>query len=194
VIPLYRFVYKPQDLDVITIDAYLGQILVFALCIPAIVHIDAGITSLLIKACNSFLYCNKIIFSVSRTLLVLLVPFLLLRFFDILEFWPSGYMFLYFKNAYLRLIAGLIPAIYTSIALYLFSFLFFTLELSDVIVFYKAVFLAVYKHFIFVFFFILRIFSMKSIYIFFKKIGAVYLLDKYGLINSEHYDIKFNLN
>lgn len=152
-IPLFRFVYKPQNLDVITIDAYLSQILVFALCVPAIVHIDAGITSLLIKACNSFLYCNKFIFSSSRIFLTLLGPYMILRFFDIFEFWPSGYMFLYLKNSYLRLIAGIIPAIYTSISIYLFCFLFFDLELSEVISFYKAIFLAVYYTFYFYFLF-----------------------------------------
>jgi len=192
-IPLFRYVYKPENLEIITIDAFLAQILVFALSIPAIMHINIGINNMLVSACNSFLYCNKYIFIYSKVFLTLFGPYLVLRLFDILEFWPTAYMFLYFKNTYLRLIAGLIPAIYSIITIYLFCLLFFDLEFVEIIDFYKKTFLMIGKHFYILFFFLIKLFSFKSIYFFLKKIGVIFLLDKYGIINSEHYDIKYNL-
>jgi hypothetical protein len=192
-VPIFKYVYKPENLDVITIDAFLAQILVFALSVPAIIHINIGINNLLIKACNSFLYCNEYIFSFTKLFLTLLGPYFVLRFFDIFEFWPTAYIFLYFKNSYIRLLAGLIPAIYASISIYLFCLLFFDLKFMDIIYFYKSVFILLWKHLVFISLFLVKIFYPKSIYIILKKIGIIKLLDKHGIINAEHYDIKYNL-
>lgn len=190
-VPLFRYIYSYDGLEVITIDSALAQILMLAMSIPAIIYINAGIINLMHQACNSFLYCTPLIFKISTLLLTLVGPYTLLRFFDILEFWPTSKILLHSQNSFFRIIAGLIPAIYSVITIYALCFLFFDLSLIEVINFYKYIFIKLYNHFIFVTLFILQFMNQKTLYIIFKKIGIIKLLDYYGLINMQHADLKY---
>lgn len=192
-VPLFKYSYRPANLEIITIDAYLAQVLMFALSVPAILHINSGIISLMTRACNSFLYCSDLVFGFSSLFLTLLGPYLLLRFFDAMEFWPTANLFLYYKNNLIRLFAGLVPALYAIFTIYLFSLLFFDLEIGEIISFYRVVFKLTYFHLILAAAILLKFFKLQNLYILAKKIGVIGLLDRYGLINQNHYDLKFNL-
>ena len=194
-IPLFRFIYNPGDLEVITMDAYLAQILFFALSVPAIVYINIGIANFMIKMCTSFLYCNDTIFKVSTVFFTLLGPYFLLRFFDAMAFWPTANILLYAKNSFIRIFAGIVPpVIYSLLTIYIMSFLFFDLTLVEVISFYKAIFLKTYYHFTWVLLFLIKIISKRNLYILLSKIGVVKLLDSNGFINANHYNDLYGIN
>ena len=188
---IYLLVYKFSKTENITIDAFLAQILVLGMCVPAIFYINKGVILFMSNVCRSFLNCSSFVFEFLVLFVTLIVPYFILRFFDILEFWPTNQMFLYAELSFNRIIAGIIPALYAIIFIYLASFLFFDLTLVKVIDFYSIVFKKIYLHSIFVFFIINKVFNWKAFYVFMKKIGVISFLDKLGLINIKHYDIKY---
>jgi hypothetical protein len=190
-VPIYRKVYKFSKLENITIDAFLAQILVLGMCIPAIMYINKGSISFISDMCTQFFHCSKFVYEVTVLFVTLIIPYFILRFFDIMEFWPTGYMFLYAEWSFSRIIAGLFPAIYSIVFIYLLSFLFFDLTFEQVIEFYSTVFKMVYVHFAVVFGVIWAFFNWKTFYIVLKKLGIIGLLDKYGFINMNHYDMKY---
>ena len=190
-VPIFRKVYKFSKTENITIDAFLAQILVLGMCVPAIFYINKGVILFMSNVCRSFLNCSSFVFEFLVLFVTLIVPYFILRFFDILEFWPTNQMFLYAELSFNRIIAGIIPALYAIIFIYLASFLFFDLTLVKVIDFYSIVFKKIYLHSIFVFFIINKVFNWKAFYVFMKKIGVISFLDKLGLINIKHYDIKY---
>lgn len=190
-VPLFRYIYPHDGLEVVTIDASIAQIFMLGMSIPAILHINSTVINLMHISCNSFLYCTPLVFKISTLLLTLAVPYALLRAFDILEFWPTSKILLHSQNSFLRIIAGLIPAIYATITIYAFCFLFFDLTLTEVITFYQYIFIKIYNHIIFVMTFIGQFMSEKNLYIFFKNIGIIAFLDQYGWINMQHADLKY---
>jgi hypothetical protein len=190
-VPIFRKVYKFSRVENIVIDAFLAQILVLAMCVPAIFYINNGVNSFMFGVCKSFLTCSPFIFELLVLFVTLVIPYFILRFFDILEFWPTNQMLLYAELSFNRIIAGIIPALYSIIFIYLVSFLFFDLTLVQVIDFYAIVFKKTYLHYLGVFILLGKFLNWQNFYILMRKVGIISLLDKYGFINMKHYDIKY---
>lgn len=190
-VPIFRKAYQFSKNDNIVVDAFLAQVLLLAMCVPAIVHINIHVLDAVAFLCKMFFTCNAFFTKFFITVLTLLSPYFILRFFDIMEFWPTNKMFLYSELSFNRIIAGLIPVIYAVIFIYVTAFLFFDLTLVEVINFYKVVFSRVCKHIVLVLALLRNTITVKNFYILCKKLGLVGLLDSYGLINMKHYDIKY---
>ena len=189
--PIFRKAFPLAKLENVTIDAFLAQVLVLALCVPAIFYVNSAVIGSITKLCTSFLNCSNFIFDAIVIFVTLLSPYFILRFFDSMEFWPTSKMFLYAEMSFNRIFAGICPAIYSILAIYLISFLIFDLTLISVLEFYSVVFHKVYIHLLLMTAFLLKILNMKTIYIFFRKIGIIGLLDKYGFLSMAYYDSKY---
>lgn len=190
-VPIFRKTFPLAKIDNVTIDAFIAQVLVLAMCVPAIFHINAYTVSFTRMVCTSFLNCTPFVFDIITLIVTLLGPYFVLRFFDKMEFWPTSKIFLYSESSFIRIFGGICPAFYSIVIIYLISFLLFDLTLMQVIEFYTIVFNKIYNHFIFVIIVISKTFSSKGFYLFLKKIGLIKLLDKYGFINMEYYDLKY---
>jgi hypothetical protein len=190
-VPIFRKAYPFSKNENIVIDSFVAQALFLGLSVPAIVHIAIHVDAITSHLCQVVFICNPFVIKVLFTLLTLLGPYFVLRFFDIMEFWPTNKMFLYAELSINRILAGIIPVLYAVFFIYIFAFLFFDLTLFQVLQFYKAVFHNIYLHFLFVFAVLAKTFTMKNLYLLCKKLGIIHVMDHYGLINMKHYDMKY---
>ncbi len=190
-VPIFRKSHPFAKNESIVIDSFIAQSFFFAMSVPAIVHIASIIDGITSHLCQVVFICNPFVLKVLFTILTLLGPYFILRFFDVMEFWPTSRMFLYTELSINRIIAGIIPALYSLLFLYLFAFLFFDLTLVQVLDFYKVVFHHTYTHLMLIFLVLKKTFTFKNLYILCKKIGIIGAMDHYGLINAKHYDMKY---
>ena len=190
-VPIFRKTYIFSKNENIVIDSFIAQALFLGLSVPAIAHIAIHIDYMTNHLCQVVFICNPFALKMLFTILTLLGPYFILRFFDVMEFWPTNKMFLYAELSINRMIAGIIPVLYAVLFIYIFAFLFFDLTLVQVIQFYKVVFHNIYLHSIFVFLVLKKTFTAKNLYIICKKIGIIKAMDHYGLINAKHYDAQY---
>jgi hypothetical protein len=190
-VPIFRKVYPFSKNENVVIDSFIAQALFFSLSVPAIIHIGTHVDNITNHLCKVVFICNPFVLKIMFVFLTLLGPYFILRFFDIMEFWPTNKMFLYAEFSINRIIAGIIPVLYALVFLYIFAFLFFDLTVLQVIAFYKVVFYKFYLHSIFIFFILKKTFTIKNLYILCKKLGIISLMDHYGIINAKHYDIRY---
>ncbi len=190
-VPIFRKTHPFSKNENIVVDAFVAQSLLLSLTVPAIVYVNIGINSFASKMCSLFFNCPEFTTKFFIVFFTLLGPYFILRFFDLMEFWPTNRMFLYAELSINRIIAGIIPAIYAIVFIYIVAFLFFDLTLVSVIDFYGVIFSKTAIHLFLIYLVFKKIFTTKNLYILCKKIGIIKALDYYGLINAEHYDMKY---
>jgi hypothetical protein len=138
------FLYRMRRTDIddkLVIDAFVGQILIAALSVPATVEI-CRICMLLFKfLCDNIFYCAEWFYILMNGIFLFAIPYSVFRLFDIVNFWPGSWFVVVYNNTWARMSVGLSGAFYSIFMLYAVSFMLLDLSLLDVMQFFHGVFL-----------------------------------------------------
>ena len=136
---LYR-VRRDDIEDKLVIDAFVGQIFVLALSMPAIIEISDFSMWIFHFICSSLFNCAEWFYILCRIMLAFAIPYVTFLIFEICNIWPGRWLATIHNNTWATMSVGLSNAFYSITILYGISFIFLDLQLPDVIDFFYNLF------------------------------------------------------
>lgn len=128
-----------EPVEHFTIDAFMSQLIVIALGMPAIMSIMINFIPSATAFMQNYLVFPEWIAALISLIMLFAVPFWPLRMFDIFEFWPVGFLRVrYPNNVAVPIISAFSSSFYTLFVLYIIAFVMFDLSPNTVIAFMSA--------------------------------------------------------
>ncbi|WDM85597.1 phosphatidylglycerophosphatase [Ehrlichia sp. JZT12] len=126
--------------DIIVVQIALGQLLVVALSMPAILAIYNCLAILYGKICQGVFICPAWFNDFMHFLIFFLIPFVIFNVIEIIKPWPISSLQILYNNCFSIISEGLILVIYTLIVMYLAAFICFDLTIHDAVALNKYIF------------------------------------------------------
>ncbi|WP_044195259.1 phosphatidylglycerophosphatase [Ehrlichia japonica] len=119
--------------DIIVVQIALGQLLVVALSMPAILAIYNYLAIFYDKICKSIFMCPAWFNDFIHFLMFFLVPFVFFNVIDVIKPWPISRLQISYNNCFSIIAEGLVLVIYTLVVMYLVAFICFNLTIHDAV-------------------------------------------------------------
>ncbi|ABD44836.1 phosphatidylglycerophosphatase A family protein [Ehrlichia chaffeensis str. Heartland] len=119
--------------DIIVVQIALGQLLVVALSMPAILAIYNYLAIFYSKICQNIFMCPSWFNDFMHFLMFFLIPFVFFNILDIIKPWPISSLQILYNNCFSIVFEGLVLVIYTLIVMYLVAFICFDLTIRDAV-------------------------------------------------------------
>ncbi|WP_199763714.1 phosphatidylglycerophosphatase [Ehrlichia canis] len=126
--------------DIIVVQIALGQLLVVALAMPAILAVYNYLSIFYGRICEGIFICPTWFNEFMRFLIFFLIPFVFFNIIEIIKPWPISNFQISYNNCFSIVSEGLILVLYTLLVMYLAAFICFDLTVHDAVALNEYIF------------------------------------------------------